>query len=68
MIIVAARLHLSRLCSINEAKKVIDANPEQTMRMGIINSWNEFGEGGYIEPTKKWRFQYLQAIKDVFGQ
>ena len=41
--------------------------PEKTMRMGIIYAWNEFGEGGYIAPTKKWGFQYLQAVKDVFG-
>jgi hypothetical protein len=53
---------------LTKAKKVIDANTEKTLGMGIIYAWNEFGEGGYIEPTKKWGFQYLQAIKDVFGQ
>lgn len=53
---------------IIEGKKTIDANPTKTMRMGIIFAWNEFGEGAYIEPTKKWGFQYLQAIKDVFGK
>lgn len=51
-----------------EGKKVIDANPTKSMRMGIIYAWNEFGEGAYIEPTKKWGFQYLQAIKDIFGK
>lgn len=51
-----------------EGKNIIDANPATTMRMGIIYAWNEFGEGAYIEPTKKWGFQYLQAIKDVFGK
>jgi hypothetical protein len=48
-------------------REVMDKNPEKTGRMGIIYAWNEFGEGGYIEPTKKWGFQYLQAVKDVFG-
>jgi len=50
------------------AKARIDDYPDKTMNMAIIYAWNEFGEGGYIEPTKKWQFQYLQAIKDVFGQ
>lgn len=50
------------------AKARMDAYPDKTMKMAIIEAWNEFGEGSYIEPTKKWRFQYLQAIKDVFGK
>ncbi len=49
-------------------KKMMDQQPEKSMRTGIIYAWNEFGEGGYIEPTKKWGFRYLQAIKDVFGK
>ncbi|MDD2898588.1 MAG: glycoside hydrolase family 99-like domain-containing protein [Desulfuromonadaceae bacterium] len=53
---------------LTEGKNTIDANPSKTMRMAIIYAWNEFGEGGYIEPTKKWGFKYLQAIKDVFGK
>lgn len=48
-------------------REVMDRYPDKTRRMGIIYAWNEFGEGGYIEPTKKWGFQYLQAVKDVFG-
>lgn len=52
---------------LEAGKATMDRHPEQTRRMGIIYAWNEFGEGGYIEPTKKWGFQYLQAVKDVFG-
>lgn len=51
-----------------EAKKTIDRYPEKTKGLGIIYAWNEFGEGGYIEPTRKWQFQYLQAVKEVFGK
>jgi hypothetical protein len=51
---------------LTEAKKALDAYPEKSKGICLIYSWNEFGEGGYIEPTKKWKFQYLQAIKDVF--
>lgn len=49
-------------------KSMMDKYPAKTMRMGIICAWNEFGEGSYIEPTIKWDFQYLQAIKDVFDK
>ena len=51
-----------------EAKFRIYNNTALTKGIGIVYAWNEFGEGGYIEPTKKWGFQYLQAIKDVFGK
>lgn len=53
---------------LRDAKKMLDAYPAKTKGIGIIYAWNEFGEGGYVEPTKKWGFQYLQAIKDVFGK
>lgn len=50
-----------------EAKRVMDANPDKTKRMGVICCWNEFGEGSYIEPTKKDGFSYLEKVKKVFG-
>lgn len=41
---------------------------DQTSRskIVIIEAWNEFGEGSYVEPTAKWAFQYLETIKQVF--
>ncbi|MDP9902214.1 glycoside hydrolase family 99-like domain-containing protein [Variovorax ginsengisoli] len=33
----------------------------------VICCWNEYGEGSYIEPTKKYGFQYLEAVRDIFG-
>ena len=33
----------------------------------MIEAWNEFGEGAYLEPTRKWGMQYLEAVKSVFG-
>lgn len=49
------------------AKKRIDSNRDKTLGMGVICCWNEFGEGSFIEPTKKYEFQYLEKIKKVFG-
>lgn len=33
----------------------------------MIESWNEFAEGSYIEPTKKWGSRYLGAIGRTFA-
>jgi hypothetical protein len=53
---------------LRSAKEVMDRNPEKTMRTGVICCWNEFGEGSYIEPTKKYGTQYLERVKKVFSQ
>ncbi|XVJ69101.1 MAG: hypothetical protein HEQ39_05195 [Rhizobacter sp.] len=52
---------------LREAKSLMDAYPAKTKRMGVICCWNEFGEGSYIEPTKKDGLVYLETIKKVFA-
>lgn len=34
-------------------------------RIIVINAWNEWGEGNYIEPDIKYGHGYLNAIRDV---
>lgn len=50
------------------AKQLIDSNKTGVPNVVMIEAWNEFGEGAYIEPTKKWGFEYLKTIRDVFGK
>lgn len=52
---------------IQAAKTLLDTYPAQTLGMAVVCCWNEFGEGSYIEPTRKYGFKFLDAIKDVFG-
>ena len=49
------------------AKALLEQREQQPkLRMVVIEAWNEFGEGSYIEPTKKYGFGYLDAIRRVF--
>lgn len=47
------------------AKKLLD-DPVTRPKVLMIEAWNEFGEGSYIEPTKKWGFRYLEALRKIF--
>ncbi|MFT8348218.1 glycoside hydrolase family 99-like domain-containing protein [Clostridium saccharoperbutylacetonicum] len=33
----------------------------------FINAWNEWGEGTFLEPDKKYKYKYLEAIRKVVG-
>lgn len=35
--------------------------------IAIIEAWNEWGEGSYIEPHQEFAFGYLDAIREVFA-
>ena len=49
-----------------EAKAWTLAKPESE-RIIVINSWNEWGEGSYLEPDTENGMGYLEAVRDVFG-
>ncbi|WP_138517290.1 glycoside hydrolase family 99-like domain-containing protein [Rhodoferax bucti] len=52
---------------LRAAKATMDSIKTDAPKMGVICCWNEFGEGSYIEPTKKDGFSYLEKVKKVFG-
>lgn len=47
------------------ARALVEREPGP--RILMIEAWNEFGEGSYIEPTKGWGTQYLDTLRNVFG-
>lgn len=34
--------------------------------MAIVEAWNEWGEGSFIEPDKEWGFAFLDAVRATF--
>jgi hypothetical protein len=53
---------------LRAAKQVVDENSEKTGRTVVICCWNEYGEGSYVEPTKKYGTKYVDVIRSVFGE
>lgn len=52
-------------------KDVILDNRERTDiddNVAFLNSWNEWGEGSYIEPDKYWGYAYLQANREAIEE
>jgi len=52
---------------ITAANQLAVSKKQGILDVVMIEAWNEFGEGSYIEPTKKWGFKYLEVIKETFS-
>jgi len=40
---------------------------QHKQKMLLVEAWNEWGEGSYIEPHREFGFGYLEAIRKVFA-
>lgn len=48
-------------------KEAVDAvqDKEEEHKIIILRSWNEWGEGNYVEPDTRWGHAYLDALHEV---
>jgi len=47
-------------------QRLIDNNrPDTSNDFLVINAWNKWSEGAMLEPTEKYKYKYLEAIKEV---
>jgi hypothetical protein len=53
---------------LQEAKNYSEKYSESNGATVMICCWNEYLEGNYIEPTEGHGFDYLEAIREVFGK
>ncbi len=48
-----------------DARRLLETQPK-TRKLILVEAWNEWGEGSYIEPHREFGFGYLDAIRNVF--
>ena len=52
---------------LNKAKEYTDKRSDQTSLI-VINAWNEWVEGSYLEPDKYNGYGFLEAVKEVMRE
>ena len=50
------------------AKDYADAHVHEQPKFIMINAWNEWVEGSYLLPDKKYGYAYLEAVKEVMSE
>lgn len=50
------------------ARKYLDGADSVKSKVVTLYAWNEWTEGGYLEPESEYGYGYLEAIKNVFGK
>ena len=50
---------------LEQALLVANLYPDAILPLVVVEAWNEFCEGSFIEPTVGWGFRYLEAVQEV---
>lgn len=50
---------------VQNAKDWADDHADTQPKFIMLNAWNEYIEGSYLLPDRKYGFKYLEAVKDV---
>lgn len=53
---------------LSKAKDYADAHVHEQPKFIMINAWNEWVEGSYLLPDKKYGYAYLEAVKEVMAE
>lgn len=48
-------------------KQRLDAYPTKTDQTAMCYAWNEIGEGAFLAPSGRYKFDLLKVIKETFG-
>lgn len=51
---------------LQDAKEFLLQPESRGSKLVLVEAWNEWGEGSYIEPHREFGFGYLDAIREVF--
>jgi len=49
-------------------KKLLQKSKEEGKEFIFIFAWNEWGEGGYLEPDEKRKFGFLEAVRSSYNE
>lgn len=52
-----------RMCS-----RILDIVQKKQNKLILLRSWNEWGEGNYMEPDTRYKRQYLEALKKAIDE
>lgn len=50
------------------SRQIENAKKHYKSDLLFLFAWNEWAEGGYLEPDEKYRFGYLEAIRSALGK
>lgn len=52
---------------VDEAMSLLDGKPDE-QRIIFVKSWNEWAEGNYLEPDRKWGKAFLEVMKNAISR